>query len=59
MRREDSAELQKFADYIARLERGYTDRIFHVFYGNAGNLQAWYNEANKVPKAWAGKMSIS
>lgn len=59
MRREDFATEQELADYIAGLERDYTARLFHVLYSNAGNLQAWYNEANKVPEAWAGKMVIS
>jgi len=59
MRREDFATEQELANYIAKLEQSYTDRIFHVLYSNAGNLQAWYNEANKVPTTWAGKMVIS
>jgi len=59
MRREDFTRLQDLADYIVKLEREYTDRIFHVLYSNAGNLQAWYNEANKVTDTWAGKMVIS
>jgi hypothetical protein len=59
MRREDFTTEQELADYILGLERDYTARIFHVLYSNAGNLQAWYNEANKVPEAWAGKMVIS
>lgn len=59
MRREDFATLQELADYILGLEWNYTDRIFYALYSNAGNLQAWYNEANKVPKAWLGKMAIS
>ncbi|MCX7855060.1 MAG: BglI family type II restriction endonuclease [Anaerolineae bacterium] len=59
MRREDFTTLRELADYILGLERSYTDRIFYALYTNAGNLQAWYNEANKVPEAWLGKMAIS
>ena len=59
MQREDFATLQDLANYILRLEQAYTDRLFYILYSNAGNLQAWYNEANKVREAWKGKMKVS
>jgi hypothetical protein len=59
MQRRDFGTLQELAQYIAHLERNYTDRLFHALYKNAGNIQAWYNELNKVPDAWIGKMVIS
>lgn len=59
MQRSDFGTLQEFAQYIARLEKNYTERLFHALYRNAGNIQAWYNEPNKVPDAWVGKMAIS
>lgn len=59
MQRSDFDTLQEFARYIVGLEKDYTDRLFHILYKNAGNIQAWYNEPNKVPDAWAGKMAIS
>ena len=59
MQRSDFSTIQEFAEYIARLEKEYTERLFHALYKNAGNIQAWYNEPNKVPKTWAGKMVIS
>jgi hypothetical protein len=59
MRREDFETLQEFAQHIAELEKSYTEKIFHALYKNAGNIQAWYNEPNKVPDSWAGKMVIS
>ncbi len=59
MQRSDFGTLQEFAQYIAQLERDYTDKLFHALYKNAGNIQAWYNEPNKVPDAWVGKMVIS
>jgi len=59
MQRSDFSTLQEFAQYIARLEEHYTERLFYALYKNAGNIQAWYNEPNKVPEAWAGKMVIS
>ena len=59
MKRDDYASLADFAQAIARLERDYTERLFHALYKNAGNIQAWYNEPNKVPDSWAGKMTIS
>jgi hypothetical protein len=55
----DFGTREEFAQYITRLEKGYTERIFHALYKNAGNIQAWYNEPNKVPDTWAGKMVIS
>jgi|DewCreStandDraft_2_1066082.scaffolds.fasta_scaffold02399_3 hypothetical protein len=58
MQRGDFGTLQELAQYIVQLERGYTEKIFHALYKNAGNIQAWYNEPNKVPKTWAGKMII-
>ena len=59
MRRNDFATLQEFAESIARLEENYTEQLFHALYKNAGNIQAWYNEPNKVPDTWVGKMVIS
>ncbi len=59
MQRRDLSTLEEFAQYIAQLERDYTARLFHALYKNAGNVQAWYNEPNKVPDAWVGKMVIS
>ena len=58
-KRDDFTSLQDFAEYILRLEREYSEVLFHVLYKNAGNIQAWYNEPNKVPDTWAGKMVIS
>jgi hypothetical protein len=59
MHRNDFATTQEFAQCIAQLEERYADRLFHALYKNAGNIQAWYNEPNKVPDTWAGKMVIS
>lgn len=59
MRRSDFATLQELAEYITQLEKSYTERLFHALYKNAGNIQAWYNEPNKVPETWVGKMVIS
>ena len=59
MRREDFSTIQEFAGYVAQLEQSYTERLFHALYKNAGNIQAWYNEPNKVPDTWVGKMVIS
>jgi len=59
MQRSDFSTLQEFVQYIARLEKNYTENLFHAMYKNAGNLRAWYNEPNKVPEAWAGKMPTS
>jgi len=59
MQRSDFGTPQEFAQHIAWLERTYTERLFHAPYKNAGNIQAWYNEPNKVPDTWAGKMVIS
>lgn len=59
MQRDDFGSLQEFAQYIAQLERNCTDKLFHALYKNAGNIQAWYDEPNKVPDAWIGKMVIS
>jgi len=59
MNREDFGTLDQIAQYIAQVEKAYTGRIFHALYRNAGNIQAWYNEPNKVPETWAGKMTIS
>jgi hypothetical protein len=50
MRRGDFAALQELAEYITQLEKSYTERLFHALYKNAGNIQAWYNEPNKVPE---------
>ena len=58
MQRSDFGTLQEFAQYIARLEKSYTEELFHALYRNAGNIQAWYNEPNKVPEAWADKMVV-
>ncbi len=55
MQRSDFGELSELAQYIAQLEMSYTERLFHALYKNAGNIQAWYNEPNKVPAAWVGK----
>ena len=57
--RNDFTSLQEFADYILHLEKEYSELLFHALYKNAGNIQAWYNEPNKVPNTWAGKMVIS
>jgi len=59
MQRSDFGTLHEFAQYIAHLEENYTERLFHALYRNAGNIQAWYNEPNKVPDTWADKMVIS
>lgn len=59
MRREDFSTINDLANYMAALEKSYTERLFNVLYANAGNLQAWYNEPNKVPSTWAGKMVVS
>ncbi len=59
MRKEDFKTQEEMASYILQMEQAYTDRIFYVLYSNAGNLQAWYNEANKVREAWRGKMKVS
>ncbi|MBL7065870.1 MAG: BglI family type II restriction endonuclease [Anaerolineae bacterium] len=59
MQRSDFTTIQEFAEYIAQLEKDYTERLFHALYKNAGNIQAWYNEPNKVPETWVGKMVIS
>ncbi len=59
MQRTDFGTVREFAEYIAQLEKEYTERLFHALYKNAGNIQAWYNEPNKVPETWAGKMAIS
>jgi hypothetical protein len=59
MQRERFSDIQEFARHIAGLEQSYADRLFHALYKNAGNIQAWYNEPNKVPETWAGKMVIS
>jgi hypothetical protein len=58
MQRDDFGTLQEFAQYIAWLEENYAERLFHALYRNAGNIQAWYNEPNKVPEAWADKMVV-
>jgi len=57
VRREDFHSADEFIDRIAQLERDYTDLLFHQLYSNAGNLQAWYNEPNKVTETWVGKMA--
>jgi hypothetical protein len=59
MRWSDFTDFRAFVQRIQELERTYTDRLFHQLYSNAGNLQAWYNEPNKVPETWVGKMSTS
>lgn len=59
MRWSDFASFNDFVACIERLERLYTDKIFHRLYSNAGNLQAWYNEANKVRETWLGKISTA
>jgi len=59
MQRDDFSTLQELAQYIAQVERGYTEKIFHALYKNAGNIRAWYNEPNKVPDTWVGKMVVS
>jgi hypothetical protein len=59
MQRSDFNTPEELARYIERLEREYTDQLFHALYKNAGNIQAWYNEPNKVPDTWVGKMVIS
>lgn len=59
MQRSDFRTLLEFAQYITRLEEDYTEKLFHALYKNAGNIQARYNEPNKVPETWVGKMVIS
>lgn len=59
MQRSDFRTPSDLADYVAQLERDYTDKLFHAVYRNAGNIQAWYNEPNKVPDTWVDKMVIS
>lgn|GEM_PF-1357939 len=59
MQRGDFSTLEELAQFIIQLERNYTDRLFHALYKNAGSIQAWYNEPNKVPDTWVGKMVIS
>lgn len=55
----ESQPIEQLVDLIYRLERHYTERIFYALYKNAGNIQSWYNEPNKVREAWAGKMATS
>ncbi|MGQ9583955.1 MAG: hypothetical protein ACUVXG_00970 [Anaerolineae bacterium] len=59
MQRDDFGTLEDFSQHMAQLERDYTERLFYALYKNAGNIQAWYNEPNKVPEAWVGKMVVS
>jgi len=59
MERNDFDTTERFAGYVEQLEMDYTNRLFHALYKNAGNIQAWYNEPNKVPDTWAGKMVIA
>jgi hypothetical protein len=59
MLRNEFKTIEEFAGFICRLERQYTDKIFYALYKNAGNIQSWYNEPNKVRDAWAGKMTTS
>ena len=59
MQRSDFDTLEELAQYLVQLEKEYTERLFYALYRNAGNIQAWYNEPNKVPNTWAGKMVIS
>jgi len=55
----DLADDGELVEHIKRLEKTYTDRIFHQLYANAGNLLAWYNEPNQVRDAWLGKLATS
>jgi hypothetical protein len=50
---------EDLASYIETTERQYADKLFQALYRNAGSIQAWYNEPNKVPDTWVGKMEIS
>ncbi len=59
MQRTDFNTLQEFAQQISCLEKDHTGKLFYALYKNAGNIQAWYNEPNKVPDSWVGKMVIS
>lgn len=59
MQRGDFKTVEELGQHISGLERTYTERLFYALYKNAGNLQTWYNEANKVPDAWVGKMAPS
>jgi len=59
VQRNDFSTLEELGAYITQLEKSYTERLFYALYKNAGNIQAWYNEPNKVPDTWVGKMVIS
>jgi len=59
LNRSDFGSLAELATYVANREQHYADTLFNAIYMNAGNLQAWYNEPNKVPTAWRGKMAPS
>ena len=52
MRRSDFATLDDLGFYIAQREEHYTDQLFHALYRNAGNLHAWYDEANYEPQGF-------
>lgn len=55
----DFAGVGDFISHIERLERRYVDDVFYQLHSNGGNLQSWYNDANKVKETWVGKMSPS
>ncbi len=59
MNRAQFATIESFAECIEGIEREYANKLFHALYRNAGSIQAWYNEPNKVPDTWVGKMEIS
>lgn len=58
----DWSDFQNLSDFVAKiksLEQGYAESLFHRVYAHAGNLQAWYNEANQVRETWRGKVDLS